>query len=169
MESSEKRYIKLKEDLNKANQTEKITIIKGLRKETIFPGVILLLKEIMENDINEFLYTEISIFLNDLKDQRLTEEVIEAINSTNNDIVQQRLIASCWHSGLDYSSYLGRFVEYSANLSYLSALECYSVIEEWANNCSPEDRNSWKKSLSQKLDKQNIEKRNLIEAIISLL
>lgn len=169
MESTDKRYKVLKEDLNNADPNKLKAIINSLRNETVIPGIILLLKDIMEDCDNDQVLTELTSFLNDLKDQSLATEVIEAIETAKSDLVQQKLIASCWHSGLDYSLYLDRFIDYSIKLSYLATLECYSVIEEWANEADENSKTIWRKSLQLSLNDQSKEKKNLIKAIISLL
>ncbi|MDX2414472.1 MAG: hypothetical protein QNK33_04715 [Bacteroidales bacterium] len=169
MESTDKRYKVLKEDLNNADPNKLKAIINSLRNETVIPGIILLLKDIMEDCDNDQVLTELTSFLNDLKDQSLATEVIEAIETTKSDLVQQKLIASCWQSGLDYSGHLDHFIDYSIKLSYLATLECYSVIEEWANEADENSKTIWRKSLQLSLNDQSKEKKNLIKAIISLL
>ncbi len=169
MESTEKRYKILKEDLNNADPNKLKVIINSLRNETVIPGIILLLKDIMEDCDNDQLLTELTSFLNDLKDQSLAAEVIEAIDTSNSDLVKQKLIASCWQSGLDYSGHLDHFIDYSIKLSYLATLECYSVLEEWANDADENSKTIWRRSLQLSLNDQSNEKKNLIKAIISLL
>ena len=169
MESTEKRYMILKEDLNNADPNKLKVIINSLRNETVIPGIILLLKDIMEDCDNDQLLTEITSFLNDLKDQSLAAEVIEAIDTANSDLVKQKLIASCWQSGLDYSAHLDHFIDYSIKLSYLATLECYSVLEEWANDADENSKTIWRRSLQLSLNDQSNQKKNLINAIISLL
>lgn len=169
MNNSKEEYKQLVVNLDNANSEQKVTLIRNLRKKTAFSGVILLLAEILDSEDVISVREEIEKFLNDMKDQNFIYEVIESIEKTNNDITKQKLIASCWQSGLDYSLYLENFISYSISLSYLAVIECYSVIEEWIHKADEEDKLKWKNTLNSSLPGLSDEKQKLVEAIKSLL
>ena len=169
MFSNSERYRQLLISLDNANSEQKVTLIKNLRNETAFGGVILLLTEILDSEEDISVKEEAEKFLCDLKDQSYVHEVIESIEKTDTDITKQKLIASCWQSGLNYSLYLENFINYSISLSYLVVIECYSVIEEWIHETDEQHKIKWKNTLSTSLPDLSDEKRKLVEAIISLL
>jgi len=169
MDNKDNSLKQLKENLISRDDTGLINEIRKLRDSKATPGVILLLKDLYERSNNEEVHNVIEHFLNDLNVQKFTDEVITAIESSAMDITRQKLISSCWQSGLDYSSYIHRFVEYSIEYSYLSALECYSVIEEWSGSSRQADRSAWVKMLEGSLSTQSDEKKALLKAIISIL
>jgi hypothetical protein len=159
----------LQEKLNLSDDSKLINEIKRLRDREAIPGAILLLRDIFEKTGNESVRKEIENFFNDLKHQDSVNEVINAIDSAGKEHTKQVLISSCWQSGLDYSAHLHRFVDYSINLDYLCALECYSVIEEWTGSGISEDTMGWIKLINDSLNDQTEEKKALLKAIVSLL
>jgi hypothetical protein len=140
-----------------------------LRSRKAIPGAILLLLDIFEQTQNEDVKKEIENFLNDLNHQDSTEEVLSAIDAAGKEHTKRVFISSCWQSGLDYSSYIHRFIEYSIRLDYLSTIECYSVIEEWSGSASSENTRVWIKMINESLVDQSDEKKALLKAIISVL
>lgn len=169
MDAKDTGLKQLKRNLNPGDDLRLIQEIKILRGKEAIPGAILLLLDIFEKTRNEAVKKEIEEFLNDLNHQGSVGEVISAIDAAGKEHTKQVFISSCWQSGLDYSSHMHRFIEYSINLDYISALECYSVIEEWSGSAVSEDTQVWIKMINDSLDNQSEEKKTLLKAIISVL
>lgn len=169
MNNNEKNYKRLRNSLNSSDPLEKTAIITKLRDETPFKGVIFIIKEILETDSDPSVLEASEKFLNDLKYQALCAELIEAIEATEDEIVIQKLTASCWQSGLDYSEHLHHFINWSITKSYLVTLECYSVIEQWVHKADPIKRSSWKVQLKNAQSDMDTDRNKLVEAIIDLL
>ena len=123
MNNSNKRYNSLYKSLNTSGPAEKVKIISDLRNETPFDGVILLMKDILEKEQDRSVLDETEKFLNDLKHQGLSDEFIIAIESSDNEAVKEKLISSCWQSGLNFSAHLHHFIGYTAELGYMATLE----------------------------------------------
>jgi len=62
-------------------------------------------------------------------------ETIKNISSSNN--TKASLLAVCWESGLDYSSYLDVFVDALITGNEIVAIEAYTLILEFAKKDSP--------------------------------
>lgn len=169
MNTNENNYKKLRSSLISSGPDEKTAIINGLRAEKPFEGVVLLIAEILENESDSGVLEAALRFLNDLKHQSLCQEVINAMNNTDNDLVMQKLTSSCWQSGLDYSEYLHHFIGWSVSKSYLVSLECYSLIEQWVYKAGTDKRNKWKAQLRKAQPGMNTDRYKLTEAIIDLL
>jgi hypothetical protein len=169
MDNQDTNIKRLKEKLASTNEMVLIEEIRKLRQMEAIPGALLLLRDIFENSNNDKLRLTIEHFFNDLNDQSFTDEVITVINAAKNDLTKQKIISSCWQSGLDYSDHIHKFIEYSIDLSYLSTLECYSVIEEWSSSSSSDERDRWIKMLLSSLINQSEEKKVLLNTIISIL
>ena len=169
MDTKETDLKQLKKNLYPGDDSRQIREIKMLRNKKAIPGAILLLLDIFEKTQNEEVKKEIENFLNDLNNQNSIEEVIRAIDKAGREHTKKVFISSCWQSGLDYSSYIHRFIEYSIKLDYLSAIECYSVIEEWSGSAASEDTRVWIKMINESLDDQSDEKKTLLKAIITVL
>ncbi|GEM_PF-236773 len=169
MENKDTSLKHLRKNLISGDDSKLIKEIESLRNRKSEPGAVLLLKEIYEKTGNNEIRKVIEEFLNDLSDQNLTDEVINAIDTAELELTRQVFISSCWQSGLDYSSYIQKFIEYSVEFDYLAALECYSVIEEWSGSGSSEDLRMWADMIADSLDDQTEEKKALLKAIASIL
>lgn len=169
MDNQDTNIKRLKAKLASTNDMVLIEEVSKLRKMEGIPGALLLLRDIFEESKNDDLRLTIEHFFNDLNDQSFTDEVITAIDTAKYDLTKQKIISSCWQSGLDYSDHIQKFIEYSVELSYLSAIESYSVIEEWSSSCSSDERELWIKMLKSSLINQSEEKNVLLNAIITIL
>ncbi len=169
MDNKDTKLKQLRENLISGSDSKLINEIRRLRDSKAIPGAILLLRELYEETSNNEVKEVIVEFLNDLKDQNLTDEVISAIDSAKSELTRQVIISSCWQSGLDYSSHLQRFIEYAIELNYLATLECYSVIEEWTGQSNNDDLGLWIKMINDSMDDQIEEKKALLKAILSIL
>lgn len=117
-----------------------------LREEQPFEGAIGLLTVCYDKTKDSTIRKSIEGFLNDLKDQTASLEVIEEIRKTYKPETTSMLISSCWQSGLDYSEYSVDFVNTFLKSDYVAGfVECLTVIEESANELSTEKKEEIRK------------------------
>lgn len=133
---SDKKLKDLAELINKGTNNTIAAAIEMLREEQPFEGAISLLTACYNKSEDNTIRKSIEGFLNDLKDQTATVEVIEEIRKTYKPETTSMLISSCWQSGLDYSEYSVDFVNTFLKSDYVGAVECLTVIEESANDLS---------------------------------
>lgn len=104
--------------------------IRFLRSELPFKGAIGQLVSYYNSTNNPSLKRLISEFMNDIKDQSARNEIVEEIKKIHLPETTRMLISSCWQSGLDYSDYTIEFARiFVETEDYITALECFSVIE----------------------------------------
>lgn len=111
-----------------------------LREEPSFRGVIGLFASYYNKTDNSEIRKAIEEFLNDLKDQSVTKEVIAELRKQWKPETLSMLVSSCWQSGLDYSEYTLDFAEVFLRGDYVTAFECITLIEETAHELSSETR-----------------------------
>jgi hypothetical protein len=120
--------------LSKGNFVEITKSIKLLRDESPLRGVIGLLVAFYNETDNVSIKRLIKEFLDDLKDQSLCEEVVAELKKEMKPESKRMLVSSCWQSGLDYSGYLSDFSDLFLAGDYITAIECFTVIESSVNN-----------------------------------
>ncbi len=69
------------------------------------------------------------LLLSDIKDDKITGILVEALHQSENTAICQQLVQVCWESGLDYSNHLSYFVDLFLTLDLFSALEVFTLIE----------------------------------------
>ncbi|MBT3244030.1 MAG: hypothetical protein HN352_12835 [Bacteroidetes bacterium] len=67
--------------------------------------------------------------LADIKHEKMTEILIEAMKDEKNNAILADLTQICWESNLNFTEHLPFFANIFLNQQYLVALEAFSVIE----------------------------------------
>jgi hypothetical protein len=140
-----------------------------LREETPFSGAIELLVEFYNKTDNNSVKRLITEFLNDLKDQSSCEEVISEIKKGLKPETIKMLVSSCWQSGLNYSAYSSVFAELFLSGDYLTAIECFTVIESSVDNLTRPEKDSIVKQIREGSSGNIGEKKALALELISVL
>ena len=140
MINSEKKVKELSILLAKENYIHISEAIGLLRDEEPFEGAITLLASFYDNCEDSSVRKTIEEFMNDLKDQAASKEIMTEIRKPFKQATISMLVSSCWQSGLDYSEYSSDLVEIFLRSDYVTALECLTVIEESVHELSPAKR-----------------------------
>jgi predicted DNA-binding protein len=162
---------KIKELSMLLNQKDNLAISAGielLREDEPFEGAIGLLVSHYDKTEDQQVRKTIENFLNDLKDQSVSSEVITEIRKPFREETINMLVASCWQSGLDYSAYSHDFVDVFLNSDYMTALECLTVMESSVHEISHKERQELI-GIIEDFGKMEKEKGKLTGELISVL
>jgi hypothetical protein len=129
MTSPQNKRKELEHILSKENFVKIAGAIKQLRDQSPFKGAIEVLVAYYDDSDNNSVRILIKDFLNDLKDQSQCIEVVAEIKKDIKPDTRRMLISSCWQSGLDYAGYSSDFVDVFLNADYMTAIECFTVVE----------------------------------------
>lgn len=163
---------KLKNLAELLNKDDKILISEAiglLRGELPFEGAIGLLTSFYSKTDDRMIRKTIEGFMNDLKDQSSTIEVINEIRKHWDPATTSMLISSCWQSGLDYSGYSSDLAEVFLKEDYVTAVECLTVIEESVNELTREKKDEIIKIIEKSPASIINEKTALMLELISIL
>jgi hypothetical protein len=137
---SDEKLKELAAILDKDNNILISEAIGLLREEQPFEGAIGLLTLFYNKTDDYSLKKTIEGFMNDLKDQSASNEVITEIRKQWKAETISMLISSCWQSGIDYSEYSLDLARVFLNGDYVTAIECLTVIEETVHKLSREKK-----------------------------
>jgi hypothetical protein len=140
MLKSEKKLKELVTILRNDNNIIISEAIGFLREEQPFEGAIGILTSFYNGSDDKSIRKAIEGFMNDLKDQSVTVEVINEIRKPWKAVTTCMLVSSCWQSGLDYSEYTTDLTEVFIRGDYVTAIECLTVIEESIHKLSNEKK-----------------------------
>jgi len=169
MIKSEKKIKELEELLNKDNNIMITEAIELLRHEKPFEGAIGLLTAFYDRTDDFAIRKTISLFMNDLKDQTVCQEVIEETRKQWKADTISMLVSSCWQSGLNYSHFSLDLAKIFLREDYITAIECLTVIEESVHELSKVRKNEIIKLLKKSPFSQINEKNALTRELISIL
>lgn len=156
------------QSLRSGNHTAIVATLKELRihgKVSILPELFDLLAE----QENEEIITEITSFLNDLKDQEAAEYISRAIANPDYKAVQTYLVAACWQNGLIYGQFIDTFVDVLLSGSYTAAIESFTVIEEAIGDLEDKQRNQVVKKLKNGILQADDQKKPLLSELIKVI
>jgi hypothetical protein len=169
MTSPQNKRKELEHILSKENFVKITESIKSLRDEPPFRGAIGLLIEFYNESDNTSVKRLIKEFLNDLKDQSSCEEVIAEIKKELKPETLRMLVSSCWQSGLNYSGYSSDFADLFLSGDYMTAIECFTVIESSVQNLTGPEKDSIIKKIREGSSSVIGEKTALALELISVL
>ena len=169
MISPQNKRKELEHILSRDNFVKISESIRILRDETPFSGAIGLLVAYYNESGNIHVKRLISDFLNDLKEQSLCGEVVAEIKKDIKPDTLRMLVSSCWQSGLNYSGYSSDFADLFISGDYMTAIECFTVIETSVQNLTRLEKDSLIKQIRESSSGGIGEKTALALELISIL
>jgi hypothetical protein len=142
MLKSEKKLAELNKILTNGKYNEINDRISILRSEEPFAGAVSLLAEFYDKTTEDSLKLLISEFFNDMKERSCRAEVIDSMASVTNQASKAMLASSCWQSGLDYSDHAVALAGIFVLGDYMTALECFTVLETCSGTISSADKSA---------------------------
>ncbi|MDP4223260.1 MAG: hypothetical protein Q8868_08110 [Bacteroidota bacterium] len=143
--------------------------IKTLRNEPPFTGAIELLVSLYDKINDKSIKNLVRNFLNDLKDQSLCREVVFSLKNDLKPETKMMVISSCWQSGLNYSEFSADFAELFLSGDYMTAIECFSVIEASAGRMPRGKKDEILRIIQERPVGAGDEKAGLLKELISIL
>lgn len=169
MIKSEKKVKELSELLSKEDSLLISEGIGLLRDGEAFEGAVGLLASLYDKTEDIAVRKAIEGFMNDIKDQSVSSEIITEIRKPFSQATISMLVASCWQSGLNYSQYTDDLVDIFLKSDYITALECLTVIEESVHELSIAKRNKIINNIKVSPLQPSNEKTGLTRELISIL
>lgn len=169
MVKSEKKLKQLSLLISNENNLLISEAVGLLRDEEPFEGAIRLLVTFYDQTDDVPVKKSIEGFMNDLKDQSASKEIMSEIRKPFKQSTISMLVSSCWQSGLDYSEYSADLAEIFLRSDYVTALECLTVIEESVHELSKAKRNEIISLIEKHPPQTTNEKTGLTKELISIL
>ena len=169
MTGEKKKLKELSAVLSRGHSIKISQAIRLLRSEPPVAGVIALLISHYDNSTNYSVRQLIKEFMNDIKYQASCIEVIEEIKKDYKADTLQMLASSCWQSGLDYSDFCNEFSDLFLSGDYMTALECFTVIEASVQKIPGKKKESIIKKIKEAMPGVTGEKTALAIELISIL
>jgi hypothetical protein len=166
---SEKKLQQLAAVLEKTDNLVISEAVRLLRDEQPFEGAIGLLVSLYDRSDDLAVRKAVGEFMNDLKDQTAAVEVISEIRKEWKPETMSMLVSSCWQSGLDYTDYISDLAKVFAKCDFATAVECFTVIEESADQLTPGSKNEVKTIITEGSADTQDEKKKLTLELIKVL
>jgi hypothetical protein len=99
--------------------------IKTKGDDTFIPPLIAFLHQTNNKEAKEKVF---QLFV-DLKHENSVDRLIDELKKENDLDILERLVASCWQNGLNYSKHLPFFVQLIIEQEFQIAFEAFTVVE----------------------------------------
>lgn len=99
--------------------------IKNKGDDTFIAPLIELIHQPSPKEVKDEIY---QLFI-DLKHENSVDQLVNELKKEEDPDVLERLVASCWQNGLDYSKHLPYFVQLVIDQEFQIAFEAFTVIE----------------------------------------
>ena len=127
------------------------------------------LLKLLNNSGKEVIEKELIRFLADIKNPVAKKFLIKGLKDPELSRARGYIVSVCWQSGMDYSQELDLFVSLFLHGDYMTALECFTVIEESVMDMKREDIASLREQVVGGLKKVSEEKKLLANELVRLL
>jgi hypothetical protein len=169
MTTQENKRKELEHILSKENFVMIAEAIKMLRNESPFAGAIGLLVSYYNQSNNNSIKRLIKEFLDDLKDQASCTEVVTEMKKDIKPDTLRMVVSSCWQSGLNYAGFSSDFASLFITGDYMTAIECFTVIESSVHHMSRVKKDEIIKMVRERPVSGTDEKEALARELISVL
>ena len=156
------------QSLRSGNHSAILATLQELRTQgnvSILPDLF----ELLLNQENELITSEITSMLNDLKDQDAVEMLIGAISNPEFRNIQAPLVAACWQNGLSYGKFTDVFVDVVITGEYEAAIEAFTVIEEAVGDLEQNQKDRMVKTLKSRLSDMDELKKPLLSELVKAI
>ncbi len=167
----EKSNDKLRSQIQSLRSGNRSAILSTLKEFRVHGHISILpyLLDLLVEQENEEIVSEITSLLNDLKDQESAELISKAIANPDYLEVQTHLVAACWQNGLAYGKYIDTFVNVIITGEYSAAIEAFTVIEEAVGDLEPNRRERLVKKVKARLNEVDDQKKPLISELVKVI
>ena len=168
MNQAEKYYKEIKKKFETKDTKEILNTLKEIRVSGQ-ANIIPLLFEILESSKEKSISEEIVSILSQLKDKTCVPYVVKALKENEIKNFKKEIITSCWQSGLDYSEHITLFAKEFIRNDYVTAIEAFTVIEEWIFESGPEKVTECKNYLINAVSDVSADKKPLYVELVKLV
>lgn len=128
MRTKSKEDKQILQTLNNASEGQAIELLNKVRQQgsvSLLPDLI----DLMAHTQYDSIHDAIQKILNDVKRTEAVPVIMQAIQNPEYKKERKYLIGACWQNGLNYSDYIGDFVDITINEPFELAFEAFTVVE----------------------------------------
>ncbi len=167
MSEQEKYYKEIEKKLNTEDSKEILNTLKDVKKNGRVV-IIPLIVQLLDNDKDDAVKKEVLNILGQIKMEEAVPYIVAELKQ-DEDNYRADLIMTCWQSGLDFSSHIENFIEAFVYGDFQTAIESFSVIEEWIHNASEEQVQNSRQLLIDNLKQVSEERKAFHLELIKLV
>ncbi len=127
-----------------------------------------LIEYVHQNLSREYKEKVFQLF-DDLKLEDSVDQLVCEIKKVTDNDVLERLVASCWQNGLNYSKHLPYFAQLVMDQEFQIAFEAFTVIENMYGKIDRDVENELLATIEKKLPDADERKQYLLKGMLDLI
>lgn len=168
MEEDQQKFREIRSGLSSNDTKILASTLQEVKKSgnaALIPELISLLRRTNKKEIKN----QILEILNNLKTQASANELAQAIRKNKQKDLLSQLVAACWKNGMDYTEFIGDFIDIFLQYDYIMALDAFTVIENSTKHVSDDSIASIIKKLKNHVPEMDENKKVLTRELIQIL
>ncbi len=139
--------------------------IKTKGDESYIIPLITFLHQTSSKEVKEIIYH----LFNDLKHENSVDQLIHELENEKDLDILERLVASCWQNGLNYSKHLPFFVQLIINQEFQIAFEAFTVIENMYGKIEGDTESMLLSKIEKSLTTSEERKQYLLKGLLEII
>jgi hypothetical protein len=139
--------------------------IKTKGDESYIAPLITFLHQTSSNEVKEIIY---QLFI-DLKHEKSVDQLIRELEKEKDLDILERLVASCWQNGLNYSKHLPFFVQLVIDQEFQIAFEAFTVIENMYGKIEGDTESMLLSKIEKSLPLTEERKQYLLKGLLEII
>lgn len=127
------------------------------------------LVEFVHQNLSREYKERIFRLFDDLKLENSVDQLVSELKKENDPDVLERLVASCWQNGLNYSKHLPYFAQLVMDQEFQIAFEAFTVIENMYGKIDRDVENELLAAIEKKLPATDERKQYLLKGMLELI
>jgi hypothetical protein len=116
----------------------------------------------------EFKEKVLNLF-SELKHEDVVDQLIESMKSVKDLEILERLVASCWQNGLNYSKHLSYFIQLVIDQEFQIAFEAFTVVENMYGKIEDKEESELKIKIEKSLTIKDERKEYLLKGLLDII
>ena len=157
--------------IGQLESNEPATILMAIREIRHHGNIRMLpyLFRLLQPSTHEAVRKSIIMLAGEIKVQDAAPVIVDALEHTDMGIDFSQMVAACWQSSLDFSSYIPVFIKIFVEGDYQTAIEAFSVVEESMINASDAMQKKCIKILDDLAEEVSQEKYPLFRELVKVV
>jgi hypothetical protein len=128
---NKQRKIKLKALLTDLGSNNQVKVKKAISAINVYGDETIIepCAEVLLHNTDLGIEEDILYLLASIKSTKVVEPMMALLSTQKYYAIRRQLISSIWNMKVDFSEYLGEFVQFAVEGDFMVALECLTVIE----------------------------------------
>lgn len=139
--------------------------IKNKGDETYIAPLVAFIHQNLTSVVKDKIY---QLFI-DLKHENSVDPLVDELKNENDPYILERMVATCWQNGLNYSKHLPFFVQLVIDQEFQIAFEAFTVIENMYGKIDSDVESILMAKIGKSIQNADDKKQYLLKGMLDII